>query len=263
MDLVGPVKAMSLPVSDLDPPGVGAPPSPRAASITTLDAWRVSPRPLYGATKRVLDVTLSLVALCLLGPLLLLIAAVIKWEDGGPVLFSQLRAGFEGRKFRFYKFRSMCVDAERQRGALSAVQERDSPRFKMESDPRVTRTGRWLRRCSLDEIPQLWNVVLGDLSLVGPRPALPEEVAEYEPHHRRRLEVAPGVTCIWQVSGRSRLSFEQQVELDLIYIRTRSLLLDVKILVRTVPAVLSGRGAYSPRGRSGLELACLDEPFQL
>jgi len=204
---------------------------------------RVAPRPLYEATKRALDVTASIVLLCLIGPLLLLIAALIKLEDGGPVLFWQWRAGLDSRKFRFYKFRSMCVGAEDQRGALRAPGERDL-RFKMQLDPRVTRTGRWLRRFSLDEVPQLWNVILGNMSLVGPRPPLLEEVAAYEPDHRRRLAVVPGVTCTWQVSGRSLIPFERQVKLDLAYIRTRSLLVDVQILLRTVPAVLSGRGAY-------------------
>lgn len=187
---------------------------------------------------------LSLVSLCLLSPFLLLIAGLIKLEDGGPILFWQWRMGFGGSTFRFYKFRSMCVDAERRLGALRAGEQDHSPHFKMRGDPRVTATGRWLRRFSLDEIPQLWNVVRGDLSLVGPRPALPEEVARYGPHQRRRLEVPPGVTCIWQVSGRSLIPFEDQVELDLAYIRRRSLLLDAQILLRTVPAVLSGRGAY-------------------
>jgi lipopolysaccharide/colanic/teichoic acid biosynthesis glycosyltransferase len=236
--------AISLPVTAVDYIHVAVPARSPSASATTLDVWPVTPRPLYEATKRALDVTLSLLSLCLLSPLLLLIAALIKLEDGGPVLFWQWRAGFEGRKFRFYKFRSMCVDAESRRSALRAEQERNSLRFKMKRDPRVTRTGRWLRRFSLDEIPQFWNVILGDLSLVGPRPPLLEEVAEYEPRQRRRLDVAPGVTCTWQVSGRSLIPFEQQVELDLAYIRTRSLLLDVEILLRTVPAVLSGRGAH-------------------
>jgi lipopolysaccharide/colanic/teichoic acid biosynthesis glycosyltransferase len=231
-------------IVDLNSLCVEASPGPRIACGATLDPERLGPRPLYGASKRVLDVTLSLLLLCLLSPLLLLIAVLIKWEDGGPVLFGQIRAGLGGRTFRLYKFRSMCVDAERQRDALRALQASDSPRFKLERDPRVTRTGYWLRRFSLDEIPQFWNVVVGDLSLVGPRPALPEEVAQYEADHFRRLDVAPGVTCTWQVSGRSLIPFEQQVELDLAYIRTRSLLVDTQILLRTVPAVLSGRGAY-------------------
>lgn len=231
-----------IPVTDL-PDRVEAPSGPRPVSVSTHEVPQVTPRPLYDATKRVMDVTLSLLSLCLLGPLLLLIAAAVKWEDGGPVLFSQVRAGLDGRQFRLYKFRSMCVDAEDQWDALRSAQGHASPRFKMGCDPRVLRTGRWLRRFSLDELPQLWNVVLGDLSLVGPRPALPEEVAEYGARHRQRLSVIPGLTCIWQVSGRSMVPFEQQVEMDLTYMRTRSLLLDVQLILRTVPAVLAGRGA--------------------
>ncbi len=235
---------LSLAIVDIAGLRLAESPDLQSTVVTNL-TWRVTSQSLYAATKRTLDVTLASFALCLLGPLLLLIAALIKLEDGGPVLFSQMRAGLGGRAFRFYKFRSMCADAEIQWGALRATQESGSPRFnKMARDPRVTRTGRWIRRFSLDEIPQLWNVVLGDLSLVGPRPALLEEVAEYEPHHRGRLAVAQGVTCTWQVGGRSLIPFEQQVELDLDYIRTRSLLLDVQILLRTVPAVLSGRGAH-------------------
>lgn len=235
----------SLPDIDVDSPlAQEATSIPRFASVTTLDAWDVAPQPLYEAAKRALDVTLSLLLLCLLGPLLFSIAVLIKLEDGGPALFWQTRMGFGGKAFRFYKFRSMSVDAERQRGALRAMQGHHALRFKMEQDPRVTRTGRWLRRFSLDEIPQLWNVIRGDLSLVGPRPALPEEVAEYEPRHRRRLDVTPGLTCIWQVKGRSLIPFEQQVELDLTYIRKRSLLLDAQLLLLTVPAVFSGRGAH-------------------
>jgi lipopolysaccharide/colanic/teichoic acid biosynthesis glycosyltransferase len=184
-------------------PGLGS------TSITSGDTWHSGSQRLYGTTKRVLDVTLASLVLFLLAPLLLLIAASIKLEDGGPALFSQMRAGIGGRAFRFYKFRSMCVDAESQRGALRSAPQSGSLRFKMACDPRVTRTGRWLRRFSLDELPQLWNVVRGDLSLVGPRPALLEEVAQYQPHHRRRLAVAQGVTCTWQVGGRSAVPFER------------------------------------------------------
>lgn len=236
---------VSLASDDLSRLHVAAAPSTRSSSAMKIHAaGGVASQLLYGATKRVLDPFLALVVLCLLGPLLLLIAALIKFEDGGPVVFCQTRVGCGGRAFRFYKFRSMCVGAEREWGALRAAQGSRSPRFKMVCDPRVTRTGRWLRRFSLDEIPQLWNVVLGDLSLVGPRPALLEEVAEYEPHHHGRLAVPQGVTCTWQVAGRSSITFEQQIELDLQYIRTRSLLLDARILLRTVPAVLTGRGAH-------------------
>ncbi|MBX3469979.1 MAG: sugar transferase [Planctomycetes bacterium] len=202
---------------------------------------------VYLALKRAMDVMLGATLLFLLAPVFALIALAIKLEDRGPVFFFQTRVGKDGREFRFWKFRSMGVDAEARRAELKASAPGDALndrlRFKMSDDPRVTRVGRLLRRFSLDELPQLWNVVTGDMSLVGPRPPIPEEVAEYEPRHRRRLEVEQGITCLWQVSGRNLLSFEQQVELDLQYARRRSLGLDVLLLVRTIPAVLSGRGA--------------------
>ena len=231
---------MSLPHVALDSISV-----PRAVhSRGDSSARPAASRQLYDVTKRALDVSVSIVALILLAPLLLLVAALIVLEDGGPVLFWQWRAGVGGSSFRLCKLRSMCVDAEQRRGALHAEYTPGATRFKMERDPRVTRCGRWLRRFSIDEVPQLWNVVIGDMSLVGPRPPLLEEVAIYEPRQHRRLDVTPGVTCSWQVGGRSLISFEEQVELDLAYIRTRSLLVDAKILLRTVPAVLSGRGAH-------------------
>lgn len=202
---------------------------------------------VYLALKRAMDVTLSTAALVVLAPVFLLIALAIKLEDGGPVFFSQTRVGKNGRHFRFWKFRSMCVDAEARREELKAQAQQeavsDRLRFKMSADPRVTRVGRVLRRFSLDELPQLLNVLAGDMSLVGPRPPIPEEVAQYAPRHLRRLEVEQGITCLWQVSGRNLLSFEQQVELDIEYARRRSLALDVLLLARTIPAVLSGRGA--------------------
>lgn len=202
---------------------------------------------VYLALKRAMDVALASTMLVLLAPLFALIALAIKLEDRGPVFFFQTRVGKDGRPFRFWKFRSMVVDAEARRAALKAqAQEEavsDRLRFKMSADPRVTRVGRALRRFSLDELPQLLNVVTGDMSLVGPRPPIPEEVAQYSPRHLRRLEVEQGITCLWQVSGRNLLSFEQQVELDIEYARRRSLALDVMLLARTVPAVLSGRGA--------------------
>jgi len=196
----------------------------------------------YQATKRAADVLAASLGLLLVGPVLLLVGLLIKLEDGGPVLFSQTRVGKGGRHFRFFKFRSMVVDAEAKRAALKA--ESGQLRFKMRRDPRITRIGAWLRRTSMDELPQLLNVLRGDMSLVGPRPALPEEVADYDAAARERLRVPQGITCLWQVSGRSLLSFEQQVELDRTYVRSRSLWLDLKLLVLTVPAVLTGRGAY-------------------
>ncbi len=199
---------------------------------------------LYATSKRALDVSLSILGLLVLSPLLALVAAWIKLHDGGPVLFWQWRAGLRGRPFRCYKLRSMCEDAEIRRSEVCTGQLIESPRFKMKLDPRMTRPGVWIRRFSLDEVPQLWNVLRGELSLVGPRPPLLEEVARYTEHQRGRLEVRQGLTCTWQVSGRSLISFDDQVELDLRYIREQRLAVDLQILLLTLPAVLGGRGAY-------------------
>lgn len=199
----------------------------------------------YETAKRSLDLLVSAAALLLLLPLWLLIATLIKLTDGGPVLFTQTRVGRGGRCFRFYKFRSMVANAEQQKAALLDQNELHGDlKFKMRSDPRVTWIGWLLRKSSLDEAPQLWNVLRGDMSLVGPRPPVPAEVDHYTDYQRRRLAIQPGITCIWQVSGRSLVPFEQQVEMDLQYIRQRSLWLDVSLLIRTVPAVVLMRGAY-------------------
>ena len=198
---------------------------------------------LYPAAKRAFDLLATGLGVLLVAPVFLLISACIYLEDRGPVLFAQRRVGKGGREFTFWKFRSMCVDAEERLAAL-AGQSEDPHRFKLERDPRITRVGAFLRRTSLDELPQLFNVLLGDMSLVGPRPALPEEVADYDEKAARRLEVEQGITCLWQVSGRSLLSFEEQIDLDLEYIEKRGLLFDVWLLLRTVPAVLLGTGAY-------------------
>lgn len=197
-----------------------------------------------GRVKRALDVTVAALLLALLSPLLALIALIIKLDSAGPVLYVQPRVGAGGRLFRFFKFRSMEQDAHGRLESLRADNEATGPLFKMRKDPRVTRVGRWLRRYSLDELPQLWNVLRGDMSLVGPRPPIPDEVARYAPWHRRRLEVAPGLTGLWQVSGRSDLNFDEMVMLDLFYAENWSLGLDLKILLRTVPTVLFGTGAY-------------------
>jgi exopolysaccharide biosynthesis polyprenyl glycosylphosphotransferase len=194
--------------------------------------------------KRLLDLAVAAVTLLALAPLLLLIAAAIRLESAGPVVFRQTRVGRGGRHFTLFKFRSMVVDAEARLEALRHRNEVDGPIFKMREDPRVTRVGRWLRRTSLDELPQLLNVLLGDMSLVGPRPAVPSEVAQYAAWQRARLEAIPGITGLWQVSGRSQLSFEEMVRLDIEYVERRSLLLDLAILLRTVPVVLTRRGAY-------------------
>lgn len=199
----------------------------------------------YGRLKRAMDVLVAAFMLILLLPLLAAVALAIRLESPGPVLFHQVRVGYRGRPFKFWKFRSMYQDAEQRRRQLEQANEmQGGVLFKMKNDPRVTRVGRWIRKFSIDELPQLWNVLVGDMSLVGPRPALPREVAQYSLLDRARLDAAPGITCIWQVSGRSEIPFEQQVKLDLRYIRVQSLLEDCKILLLTVPAVLSGRGAY-------------------
>lgn len=194
--------------------------------------------------KRAIDVGGSLVGLLATAPLLGALAVAIRLQDGGPVLFRQTRAGQGGQPFTMYKLRSMAVDAERLKPDLRALNEVDLPAFKMRRDPRVTRLGAWLRRTSLDELPQLINVLRGEMSLVGPRPASLDEVAQWDPRARRRLEVQPGLTCIWQVSGRSELDGDTWVTMDLDYIDRWSLTLDAWLLVRTVPAVLSGRGAW-------------------
>ena len=198
---------------------------------------------MYPAAKRAFDLVATGVGVLFLAPVFFLISAWIYLEDRGPVFFAQRRVGKGGREFTFWKFRSMCVDAEERLAAL-AGQSEDESRFKMRRDPRITRVGAFLRRTSLDELPQLFNVLFGDMSLVGPRPALPEEVADYDAKAARRLEVEQGITCLWQVSGRSLLSFEEQIDLDLKYIESRGLLYDAWLLIRTVPAVVLGTGAY-------------------
>ena len=193
--------------------------------------------------KRGLDVAVSGLMLVLLLPLFALIALGIKLSDRGPILFWQLRVGRWGREFPFPKFRSMVPNAEQLQNIVVSHHS-DSKTFKAKNDPRVTRLGRVLRKFSLDELPQLWCVFKGEMSLVGPRPPLPSEVAQYSLADRRRLDVVPGLTCIWQTSGRSTLPFAQQLELDVQYIQSQSLWLDFKLLLKTIPAVLSGKGDH-------------------
>ncbi len=194
--------------------------------------------------KRVIDVCVSAMLLLLFSPFIAAIAVLIKATSPGPVIFIQRRCGLNGRVFNMYKFRSMYIDAEERVHELKEANEVDGPVFKMKRDPRITPIGMFLRRTSLDELPQLWNVLKGDMSMVGPRPPLPEEVAKYERWQRRRLSMKPGLTCIWQISGRSKISFQEWMRLDLQYIDNWSLWLDLKIIFKTIPAVLSGRGAY-------------------
>jgi exopolysaccharide biosynthesis polyprenyl glycosylphosphotransferase len=198
----------------------------------------------YQVTKRAIDVIGAIILLLLLMPVFLIIAIWIKLDSPGPVVFMQKRIGFGGRAFVFYKFRSMRTDAEESRKELMHLNEVSGPIFKIKRDPRVTRIGKWLRRYSLDELPQIINVLKGDMSLVGPRPPLLCEVEKYEDWQLKRLSVIPGITCLWQVSGRSKLSFDEWVQLDLKYIEKRNIWLDFYILLKTIPAVMSGDGAY-------------------
>ncbi len=195
--------------------------------------------------KRILDVFGSITLAIALAPLFLVVIALIRFESRGAILFAQQRVGRHGRLFKMFKFRSMYIDAEQRKAALMPTNEMEGGViFKMKDDPRITKVGKYVRRGSIDELPQLWNVFKGEMSLVGPRPPLPAEVAEYSLEDRRRLEVVPGITCIWQVSGRSEIPFDQQVALDVGYIESQSVWLDLKLLLRTVPAVLLGKGAY-------------------
>ncbi len=194
--------------------------------------------------KRLIDIVGSGVGLVVLSPLFLLTAVSIKLDSKGPVFYSQQRVGKWGRLFQMYKFRSMVTDADKFKDQLLNQNESGGVTFKMKRDPRITRVGRIIRKLSIDELPQLYNVFKGDMSLVGPRPPVPREVNEYDLTDRKRLEVIPGITCIWQVSGRSDIEFRQQVALDVQYIESQSVWGDIKILLKTIPAVLSGKGAY-------------------
>lgn len=195
--------------------------------------------------KRIFDVTLSFTMLVITIPLFILIALAVKLYDGGPVFYISNRVGKWGKEFKFIKFRSMEAEADKKMDSLQSQNiHLDPGTFKMREDPRITPIGKFLRRTSLDELPQLWCVLKGDMSLVGPRPPLPREVSHYTLNDRRRLDIKPGITCIWQVSGRSEIPFDKQVQLDLEYIESQSLWLDIILLLKTIPAVLFGRGAY-------------------
>ncbi len=194
--------------------------------------------------KRTTDILVRFAFLILLSPLFLVIAVLVQIEDGGPLFFTQTRVGRFGREFKLFKIRSMCLGAEaRLKALLDQNHHKEGVTFKIKDDPRITRVGKWLRKFSFDELPQLFNVLKGDMSLVGPRPPVPREVAMYSLEHRRRLAIKPGITCIWQISGRSEIDFSGQVQLDVNYIETQGFWTDFVILARTVPAVLSGKGA--------------------
>ncbi len=206
----------------------------------SLDAVFAAPLPWW---KRAMDLLTSALALLCLSPIISVVAAAIRITSGRPVIFKQRRAGLLGRPFEIYKFRTMVVDAERRQTELRRQSEQDGPAFKMTNDPRVTRLGKFLRKTSLDELPQLWNVLKGDMSLVGPRPLPCHEASACSQWQKRRLDVTPGITCIWQVKGRSRVTFPEWMRMDISYVRTRRLARDVSLLLLTVPAVLLRRGA--------------------
>jgi len=203
--------------------------------------WMVASADLI---KRGFDIVASALFLIVFSPLFALLALLVKLEDGGPIIFTQTRVGRFGREFKMYKFRSMCPDAEaRLQALLQQNHHAEGVTFKLKDDPRLTRGGKWLRKFSFDELPQFFNVLKGDMSLVGPRPPLPREVELYSLADRRRLAVKPGITCFWQIGGRSEIDFSDQVKLDVRYIETQTFWVDVRILARTVPAVLASKGA--------------------
>jgi exopolysaccharide biosynthesis polyprenyl glycosylphosphotransferase len=211
---------------------------------TPVMTFTTAPRDVWAlAMKRAIDIAGSGLFLLAFSWLYLIIAIAVKATSPGPIFFRQQRVGLRGRRFTFYKFRSMVPDAEARRAELVHLNEMDGPVFKIKRDPRITPVGRILRKYSLDELPQMWNVLKGDMSLVGPRPPIPSEVESYEGWQRRRFSVKPGLTCLWQVSGRNEVGFKRWMEMDLEYIDTWSLALDLKILLKTVPVVVTGRGA--------------------
>jgi len=225
---------------------------PHVNSQVYLDRLGASPLLTFSATphdeirllvKRVTDIVLAGAALVLVFPVMLLVVLIIRFTSPGPAIYRQVRCGLNGRTFVFYKFRSMCENAHEMRASLGHLSERQTA-LKIPNDPRLTRVGWWLRKFSVDEWPQLWNVLKGDMSLVGPRPAVPEEVEQYKRWQRRRLRMRPGLTCLWAVNGRDAVDFERWMKLDMEYIDSWSLALDWKIILRTIPQVLSGRGAH-------------------
>jgi len=199
----------------------------------------------YLISKRIIDFILSLLGIIILFPLFVLLAFIIKVEEPrGPIIFKQIRIGKDGQAFYMYKFRSMVTNAEDLKVLLCNQNEATGPVFKIKHDPRVTKVGRFIRKTSIDELPQLLNVLKGEMSLVGPRPPLPDEVEKYTSYERQRLGVTPGLTCYWQVSGRSNISFERWVELDLKYIKERNLFIDIKLIFKTIFVLFGSKDAY-------------------
>lgn len=200
-------------------------------------------RVVYNASKRLIDILLSLLGLVIVSPIMLIVAILIKLESTGPVIFSQTRVGLNGKEFNMLKFRSMVQNAEELKEKLQKQNEMSGPMFKMKEDPRVTKVGRFIRKTSIDELPQLINVLKGEMSLVGPRPSLPKEVAKFEPWMLERLNVKPGLTCYWQVSGRNNIDFEDWMKLDIKYVKDRNLVLDIKLIFKTFFVLFGDKNA--------------------
>jgi len=194
---------------------------------------------LYLFCKRMMDMVAAILALILLSPMLIVVAILIKIESDGPIIFKQERVGLRGKYFNIYKFRSMVIDAEKLKKKLESQNEMSGPMFKIKNDPRVTRVGRFIRKTSIDEFPQLLNVLKGEMSLVGPRPSLPNEVEKFEPWMLKRLTIKPGLTCYWQVSGRNNIGFQEWMKMDICYVNKRNLWIDIKLIFKTL-RVLSG-----------------------
>jgi lipopolysaccharide/colanic/teichoic acid biosynthesis glycosyltransferase len=220
--------------------GTGSRPSDAQPLVHAVESLLLKPLPWW---KRAVDIMGAATGMVLLSPVMGLAALCVKLTSSGPMIFTQNRAGLGGKPFKIYKFRTMCVDAEAKQAELQKFSEQDGPAFKIKNDPRVTSIGKFLRKTSIDELPQLLNVLKGDMTLVGPRPLPITESAACEGWHRRRLDVTPGLTCIWQVKGRSQVSFSEWVRMDVAYIRRRTLLNDIRIILQTIPAVLLRRGA--------------------
>ena len=198
---------------------------------------------LYEVIKRIIDIVASFTGLILLSPLILIVSMLIKLESKGEVIFKQKRVGLNGKEFYMYKFRSMVINAEELKEQLESQNEMSGPMFKIKDDPRITKVGKFIRKTSIDELPQLINVIKGDMSLVGPRPSLPKEVKKFEQWMMERLEVKPGLTCIWQISGRNNIDFEDWMKLDIKYVRERSFKLDMKLILKTVLVILGDKNA--------------------
>ena len=198
---------------------------------------------LYEVIKRIIDIVASFIGLILLSPLILIVSILIKLESKGEVIFKQKRVGLNGKEFYMYKFRSMVINAEELKEQLESQNEMSGPMFKIKDDPRITKVGKFIRKTSIDELPQLINVIKGDMSLVGPRPSLPKEVEKFEPWMMERLEVKPGLTCIWQISGRNNIDFEDWMKLDIKYVRERSFKLDIKLILKTVLVLFGDKNA--------------------